>query len=359
LATWPTGRCWRTWITRRWRRRCNSGSTGCRGGTWTAELQSPFEPGLILRSFAAPTRAELESQIEDYLKKDGTSDLARWLKALDARTATGVMDGNPNSTTALTAGYVYSEYGMSPVTTRAEIEEGYDPEGTVGFALLGDVGFIRVEGYDAQSYSVNPFLPVRLSSRVRLDVGLPLNYTEVEGSQVFRGGLQFGLPILIVKRNLRENQRWLWQLAPSAGLQLAGSLDQLSGGMLVSFGGTSLLSYHFGPLEISLGNQITAHESLDVTFGDYSFDPDISSQILKNGLKVGVPIGKHWFAEAYAIDTELLGGDTAMTRYTTVGGGFGFRKNTKKRAYLMVGGYAQFGDDWSAASVQFGTGWKF
>ena len=38
-----------------------------------------------------------------------------------------------------------------------------------------------------------------------------------------------------------------------------------------------------------MGNQFTMIESMELTVADYSFDPGLSSQIMKNGLKVSVP----------------------------------------------------------------------
>jgi hypothetical protein len=326
---------------------------------WRAVLTTPFKPGLVDRTFIAPSRDALNTQIEDYLKKEGTTDLASWLKSLSQGTPFGVSAGNPNSTTALQASSTYDEYGFAPVQTGAEMEEPEDQAGAMGFAVMGDVGFIRAQGYTAKTYSVCPFIPFRLSSRVRLDVGVPLNYTEVEGAQTFRAGLQLGVPILLKKRNMKEGQRLLWQLAPSGSISAAGTADMVDGGLIAGAGLTSQLGYNFGPVEVSMGNQFNLFQSLPISLGDYKYDPRLSSQILKNGLKIGVPIGRHWYVEAYGIDTELLGDGKYMSRYTTLGGGVGYRTNTKKRGYLMVGGYTHIGTGWSQTSFQFGTGWKF
>jgi len=326
---------------------------------WRAVLTTPFKAGLINRTFVAASREELNTQIEDYLKKEGTTDLATWLKTLSQGTPFGVGAGNPNSTTALQASSLYNEYGFSPVQTGAEREDPEDQAGMMGFSIMGDVGFIRAQGYTAKTYSVCPFVPFRLSSRVRLDVGVPLNYTEVEGAQIFRAGLQLGMPILLKKRNIREGERLRWQVAPSGSISAAGTADMLDGGLIAGAGLTSQLAYDFGGIEVSMGNQFNVFQSLPVTVANYTFDPRLSSQIIKNGLKIGVPIASHWYVEAYAIDTELLGDARYLSRYTTLGGGVGYRANTKKRGYLMVGGYTHLGEGWSQTSFQFGTGWKF
>ena len=334
------------------------------GGAWQAELSSPFHPGLIQRSFTGASRADVETQIQDYLKREGLSDLARFLKAISEQSAHGTMVGNPNSTTALIANYSFTEYGMAMTETAEEKEDPKEATGA-GIAMVGDVGFIKAQGIEANSYSFTPFVPMKLSSRVRLDVGVPLNYTEVGGAQVFRGGIQLALPILIVKRNYKEGRPWLWQVTPHGGTQIAGSFDLIAGGVINSGGVTSLIAYDFGKFEISMGNHVSFHESLEVSIGDYSFDPQVSNQIVKNGIKVGVPFAKRWYAEAYAIDTELLGSGNFLSRYTTLGGGVGYKflgktdSVKKKKGYAMIGAYSNFGTDWTSANVQFGTGWKF
>jgi hypothetical protein len=138
----------------------------------------------------------------------------------------------------------------------------------------------------------------------------------------------------------------------------------VAGGVINNFGLTSLLGYDFGWGELSMGNQLNHFESLEVTFGDYSFDPKLSTQIVKNGLKLGVPFAKRWYAEFYALDTEMLG-ESFMARYATVGGGIGYKflgkpdSANKKKGYLMVGAYANIGKEFTGAHFQLGSGWKF
>ena len=326
---------------------------------WRAELTTPFKPGVVNRTFIAATREELYAQIEDYLKTSGTEDLARWQKELSALMPFGLMTGNPNSTTALMARDSFNEYGLMATATAAENEGEEEDPGMVGLALMGDVSTSSAEGHKAQSYSATPFLPLKLSKRVRLDIGLPLNYTTVDGAQAFRAGLQLAMPMLIVNRNLAEDQPWLWQVTPTGSFQFAGSFDMVGGGALAAGGLTSFLCYDFGKFELSMGNQFSFFESVAMNLGDYDFDPDVSDQIVKNGLKVGVRLGQHWYAEAYGLDTELLGNESFYSRYATFGAGFGFRANTKKKAYLMVGAYTDVASGWSSAGFRFGTGWKF
>ena len=288
------------------------------GTTWRADLTSPFDPGLINRSFNSNTRDQLDSAIQDYLKKDGSGDLARFLAAINKKSAiAGVLDGNPNSATAQIANQSFMEYGLRPTETAEEIDGSADGDGNEngkgsgntsrsGFSFTADVGTFRGQGVEGQSYSWTPMIPYTIGKarRVRLELALPMNYTKIEGADQYRVGAQLGVAVLLVKRT--KDQPWLWQVTPQGGVTVAGSADMIAGGVLLSGGATSYTSYRWNSWEFSMGNHISFHEGLKVSVDNYTFDPQISQQIVKNGLKIGRSLGEHWYAEVYAIDTEFV-----------------------------------------------------
>lgn len=326
------------------------------GPNWVAQLTTPFKPGLIARTFNGPTRAAVEDQIDEYLKKEGSGDLAKFLAEINKASVAGSTDGNPSAATAQSAAYFFGEYGLRPTETE---EEAVDVAGAsrTGFSMTAEAGTFKSQGLEGQNYNWTPMLPIALgvARRVRLEVAMPLSYTQIEGANIFGVGLQVGLPILIIKR--AKDQPWLWQLTPHTGISINGSADLISGGALVSGGLTSYLSYRWNKWEFSMGNHISAHESLEVGIGDYSFDPKVSQQIAKNGLKIGRAIGQRWYADVYGIDTEFVA-DAFTQRYTTVGGGVGYR-GPKKKGYAMIGAFGHIAKDYTSANIQFGTGWKF
>ena len=251
------------------------------------------------------------------------------------------------------------QYGQRPTETADETESDgtSPPPGRSGFSSTADVGSFRSQGINGQSYSWTPMIPIALGEarRVRLEFSLPLNFTQIEGSDEYRVGAQLGVAVLVVKRT--RTQPWLWQVTPSVGAVVAGSADLVAGGVLASGGVTSYTSYRPNEWEFSMGNHISIHEGVKVSVGDYTFDPDVSQQIVKNGLKAGRSLGKRWYAEVYVVDTEFLK-EAFVSRYTTVGAGVGYRGPNRK-GYLMLGSYADFGANYQSAHFQFGTGWKF
>ncbi len=328
------------------------------GANWTANLTSPFDPAIINQAFTAPTRQELENNIDDYLTQSGSGDLAKLLAALNKRTIAGSLDGNPVAATSFAANAYFGEYGLRPTETSDEVSEDASASTSrTGIAMTADAGTFRSEGFQGETYSWTPMVPIALgeSRRVRLEFALPLNYTLIEGTDQFRVGGQVGVAMLLMKRS--KDQPWLWQVTPHGGALVSGSLDLLAGGVLMSGGVTSYLSYRWHEWEFSMGNHVSFHEGLSVTVDEYAFDPDVSQQILKNGIKVGRSLGKRWYAEGYLIDTEFLQ-DAFISRYLTAGVGVGYRGPNRK-GYVMVGLYGNFGDEYTGGSFQFGTGWKF
>lgn len=332
------------------------------GTQWNANLTSPFEPGLINRNFTAATRDQLDDAIQSYLKKEGSADLARFLAAMGKRSVAGVLDGNPNAATAQIANQNFMEYGLRPTETadeKAADEDGGNPEqaSRSGFSMTADVGTFRSQGIEGQSYSWTPVVPFALGKarRVRVELALPINYTQIEGADQYRVGAQIGVAVLVVKRT--KAQPWLWQVTPHAGAVVAGSADMVAGGVVASGGATSYTSYRAGNWEFSMGNHVSFHEGLRVSVDSYTFDPEVSQQIFKNGLKIGRSLGRRWYAEAYVIDTEFA--QAAFTsRFTTVGAGVGYR-GANRKGYVMLGSYAEFGPNYESAHFQVGTGWKF
>jgi hypothetical protein len=311
------------------------------------------------RTFTGTSRDDVEAQIKDFLKKEGAGELANLLNYLNSHTPLSVNAGNPNSSAALTAQSSFDQYGFTEGHTNEEAEEGTEP--AYELALRGDVGLIESKGYHAQSYSIPIAFSVYEAERWAVRAQIPLNYTEIEGATIFRGGLNLAVPVMVIGSTKDNKSPWYWQLTPSGGSQVTTSFDLISGGILNNVALTSALEYNFGRrwhnITISMGNQITALESMKLTIGDYSFDPNVSAQILKNGLKVSVPFARRWLVDAYFIDTRFFGDAAYSDGYETVGAAIGYRR--AKGAFFKVGTYANIGKDYASVNFHFGTGWRF
>jgi hypothetical protein len=322
----------------------------------TASIVIPARTGYagLNKSFTGSNRADLENQIEAYLKKDGQAEYAKFLKSINSESTVAVTDGNPNSSTATFATQTFMDYAFAPGETRAEKTENH--EGRVGFGLYGDVGTFDSKGIKGTTYSLPLFAKFKLTDRIGLGVSIPLNYTDIEGAQVFGMGLNLALPIKVLVR--ADNQKWAWNLTPSGGVLASASKDMLAGGALSQVGLSSMLSRDFENFTLSMGNFFGWFEGIPLTINGVEYDPNVSQQIFKNGLKASIPFKERWVFEIYAIHTKFI--DTAaVDQYFTLGGELAWKPNPKKKRYWKIGVYSDISGEFTSAHAQFGTVWKF
>jgi hypothetical protein len=314
------------------------------------------------RTFVGVDQGDIENQIEAFLKKDGADVWAKFMKAMAAQSLVAVSDGNPNSTTAFAAAQAYENYGMTYAQTREEMETTDEGGSRMEIGVMADVGAFSANGIQGKTYRLPMYARFKLTERVGLNVDIPLSYIDIAGAKVFGIGMGVGVPIKVVPKT--KESPWYWQAAPFVGANVAASMDMLAGGMIINGGINSVLAYDFGPCTLSMGNHISLHEGMPLTIDSYRFDPGVSQQILKNGLKLDVPVGRRWIFDAYAIHTKFLA-PAAIDQYYTIGGEVGYRLMRKGGAakkgggYLKLGLYTDVGDDYSAAHARFGSGWKF
>ena len=314
--------------------------------------------------FTGANQADLENQIENFLKKDGSAIYARFLKSMAAQSLVAVSDGNPNATTASAAAMSYQNYAMTFAETREEKQNAAVAASAnrVALGIMADVGAFNANGIKGTAYSLPMFARFKLTERVGLNFDLPLSYIDIDGAKVFGAGLSLGVPVKVVLKS--KDSPWFWQLTPFAGGNVSASKDLLAGGFLANGGLNSVVSHDFGSVTLSMGNHFSIHEGIPLTISSYKFDPGVSQQILKNGLKLDVPIGQRWIFDVYGIHTKFLSA-AALDQYVTLGGEIGYRfgakPNSAKKSsgYLKLGLYADVGEDFTSAHAQIGSSWKF
>ena len=317
------------------------------GGT-VANLSSKYGP--VSRNFGGPgfTREEVSRQVESFFNNEASKDYANFLKA--------IRDTTPN--------LVFQNPTIFPGTGGATPGPGWvdDGLGTRGGTILADFGVFDINGVKGQIYTLPLSTQFRLSKRVALDVGLPLTYIQIGDASVYGTGVNLGLPVKVILK--RTDDPWFWQVTPFVGAKFTASKEISVGGLVLNGGLGNLLAYDFGPFEVSMGNQFSLAESLAVEFGGVNVDPGFTEQLLRNGLKVAVPIGRRWAVEVYGVHTMHLE-PVLIDQYYTFGVDVGYRVQrnlgpwAKKAAYLKAGTYTELGNNYSAFHFQFGGGFKF
>jgi hypothetical protein len=300
------------------------------------------------RTFSAAD-GDLEDQVVDYLRRDGMSDVRGFFREINRRSIVAVSDGNPLATTARNAEYTFHRFGQFADLTgwerrRASEEEEF--EGTSGFrfridALAGavntDVGNGFMTGFAISTgYHFN--------RRVGIVFALPTGFHSIEGANTVNIAAHLAVPVRIVAPT--ETNPVNWQLTPSAVVAVGASYDMAAGGIIWGGGLTSALSYDITRrLTIAMANQITVYEGQPLRYGDYKFDPGISQQILKNGLKLTQGLGETFYLYAGASYTNFLQ-DAAVDNYWSPSAGAGLR--TRAGTNLMLGYQGDFGSGYEA-----------
>jgi hypothetical protein len=133
---------------------------------------------------------------------------------------------------------------------------------------------------------------------------------------------------------------------------VGGSADLAAGGLIWGVGGTSTVAIPVGPFTLSIANQITFYNSVEVTSDDYTFDADVQQEVLINGARLALPIGDevNLFTASVFVGGRhtLLFEDAAVDSWAGPEAGVGLAMGGIK---LSVGYRGQFGDDFESHGV--------
>ena len=155
------------------------------------------------------------------------------------------------------------------------------------------------------------------------------------------------------------NRTWSWIVTPTAAFASSGSREIIGGGAL-----TNVFAYQWHGITATYGNYISFFEGDVLSSNDPKFPTGVSQQIMKNGLRLDVPIGKSWIVEGYGIYTQFFQ-SAAVSSYVTFGAEVGhhFAWNVEGQnidfGYLSLGMYSEIGNRYSSGHVQIGSAWRF
>jgi hypothetical protein len=224
-----------------------------------------------------------------------------------------------------------------------------------GFGIGFNSGRFEAAGFKGTNTDMSLPFRLRLTDRVSLNGSIPISLVEVEGSKIYGVGLNLGLPIRL--RIMNKENPTNWRVTPLLGISARGSKDIAGGGVIWMAGVTNTVDYRVNSkLIVGMVNQISMHESLNVEYSNYNFDPNVSQQILKNGVRAVTPLTKRLIGDAYIIHTNFLQ-DAAIESYTTFGASLAFR--LAQKFDITLGGNYDTGDRYKSWSVGFSSAWKF
>jgi hypothetical protein len=340
-------------------------------GNTSATIQLLGQP---VRTFTGANQADLENQIEDYLKKDGSADLTNFFQTVNQQSVIGVSDGNPNSTTARMAEFTYNKFGLyadqfKAYTLRpapapeaqsgdANAEAAASPgvmrnKAGVQFSLSASANTFDAGNFSGESATIASSLDFNFSERVGLSLGSFVGYNSIEDADVFHVGVGLGVPIRILLPETGATSGFTWQVTPHAVAAGSGSEDVGAGGLVYGFGATSYLAWHISnQWTLSMANQYSLYEGEELEFDEFKIDPGVDQSMLKNGLRLSFRISEQWYAYAGATYSNYLD-DAAIENWLTGTVGVGY--STRAGTGVQLGVVVDNGDDYEAIGGRIGV----
>ena len=324
--------------------------------------------------------ANISNQIEDFLKDGADGQLGAFMREMAKRSLVFPVDGNPSATTARASRYRYNRFGLmddlrprhDPVVRRGTVEsqiprtgdDGARPQsvrvidsvdtGTSTLRFDFSAGTIDTDVGDGSDFRFAISNEYRFGERVALVLGVPFSYHKIESSEVYNVAGHVDLPITFVRRT--EMDGWTWKVTPGIVVAGSGSTDFLAGGLLWGAGVTSLIGYDLGPWSFSFISQFDTYESVELKYDSYEFDPDISQDILTNGVRVAYALDDSWYLYGGLSYTDFLE-DAAVDNYWSPAAGARFR--TRHGWDVNIGYEGDIGDGYDAHRLTGGVQWTF
>lgn len=260
----------------------------------------------ISKTFTGTNRDDSNEKLRNYLKQDGDAIL----KELIAQSAVSPIAGNPSSAqTTMTD----NDFNSG---TNGSFDIGFHHKiSTIGLEL--GIGSYEQGGHQVNTYSLPLSYSFSFGKGRELSFRMPITYVDIEGATSYSivSGISYKQPV---------NE--YWALTPSISYGIAGSEDLGAAAQMASASLTSnyfLVGNKTAKYAISMANMIAYFQTLPLNVGGYNLDPELTNQIMRNGLLFNASIGKLLNTKItmglFITDTRIFGDDVFMNQYNEVG----------------------------------------
>ncbi|WP_374583487.1 hypothetical protein [Pseudoduganella sp.] len=281
-------------------------------------------------NFNGGTRDLSEEQFVEYLKK--TDIIGRIMNYQAKHSPTSALTGQGGAFLNMAG----TDFGQA-FDTASQIAAPGGADSTGNNNLIGvglSYGSYNINGSGDRVKSTN--LPLSYTirndkdSRQQLVFSVPLSMTKIGDADVYQAGLGLTYRQPITSR---------WTLSPGVRFTAVGSVDRATVSTVMSANVMSTYLIPAGAYTVAIGNMVGLYRTGKISSGDYSFDPDISATLLRNGVMLSMPTGATMATEVSLIDTRYAGGDKPYVRDTQeVGITVGTNRNAANaRSFLRAG----------------------
>ncbi len=273
------------------------------------------------KTFTGASASEINNKVEKFLNSEGAAIAAKFNEAVGFESAFAISDGNPASTTATAARTLFFSQGIpAPRDPSDDAAPAHSRVGAASLAISrGNIeADIAGRTYRGEQLRVEANLAsLRVNRRMRLEMPVTAEYTNIEGTEIYGAGATLAAPITLVAST--AEQPFGWKLVPAVGLHTRASFNAAVGGVSWHVGLLSAADWRISDrISLTLLNQVTHHRELPIEFDDYAMVSDIDQTILKNGLCLTMRPSSGLHANLYAIHTRFLN-EASVDSYYTVG----------------------------------------
>lgn len=270
--------------------------------------------------FSGASPADIENQVEAWLKQNGARTWAEFLEAMNALTPLAVLDGNPRSTTALMANSAFRNFGLHDDRSRLGFREQEIARwSSFGLSIDAAASSIDTPGFDdLQAYDGSLTLAGDIGRHVGLSFSLIGQLRDYQGAESYDVGLELAVPVRLRRPEAQRDGSVYWAVTPVLQVAAGASKSLAAGGLFLGGGLVNSMAYHTGPFEIAMGNQLVYYGGLPVDdIGGFDFDTDLDRLALKNGVKIAFHPVELLAIEAGVSLTNFLASDAAIDEYAT------------------------------------------
>ncbi|PWF49005.1 hypothetical protein C7C56_008950 [Massilia glaciei] len=301
-------------------------------------------------AFTGATRAQSQELFLAFLKQ---SDLVgRMLKYQSEHSTASTVTGMGGAIPTLgQADFAVGFEGASQIGAAAQAggAEGGTPS-LVGLGLSYG-SFSMRDGSDVRSTSLPLSYTVRngIDPRRQFVVSVPLSRVTVGAAVVNHGGLGLAYRLPMSDR---------WTLTPGARYAVSASRDRATATKIYSASLVSTYLVPAGALNFAIGNMVGVYRTGAFRNGGYTFDPDITLTMLRNGVLMSLParaFGPKLVAEVSLIDTRYVGSKPFASNTQELGISLGTNKRASNaRSYTRAGAAILRGKNAKGFTVNFG-----
>jgi hypothetical protein len=296
----------------------------------------------VTQTFSS-ANGSLDTQLRDYLKKDGLAALTQFQAVVGQNSFAGIVDGNPMSNTAQLADAGYQEFALheTPFDLHGE-RSTQDGGGHFLTRAWINSGVISTGGTSGSYIDFTFANEFHFNDVFALAFVTPLRYESLHSADIFMGGEVVGLPINLIP----ARGGWLtWTVTPAVQAGLGGSQDFVSGGLIYGAQIDSSLSANWAGFTLTLADSASYDHGADIDIGGYDFNTHVNQWIFKNGLQLSKAFGS-FFVDASGTWTDFLHAAYVPGYFSPeLGCGFAFGPN--RNCGLRIGFQGNYGEHYN------------